>query len=114
MTATPPPPDDRQWPSNGYCRIAAWSTPGPSRRLIEVISNRLMQMELESFTGAAHGERSPARIAAVHMPVGSLAGNHATRVLSTGKEPSLGQNARSGDRLSTDAVGPEAATRRRT
>jgi transposase-like protein len=30
--------------------------------MIEVISNRLMQMEVESLTGAAHGERTPARI----------------------------------------------------
>jgi transposase-like protein len=28
------------------------------REMIEVISNRLMQMEVESLTGAAHGERS--------------------------------------------------------
>ena len=32
------------------------------REMIEVISNRLMQMEVEALTGAAHGERSAARI----------------------------------------------------
>jgi transposase-like protein len=32
------------------------------REMIEVISNRLMQMEVESLTGAAHGERSASRI----------------------------------------------------
>lgn len=32
------------------------------REMIEVISNRLMQMEVEGLTGAAHGERSAARI----------------------------------------------------
>lgn len=31
------------------------------REMIEVISNRLMQMEVEGLTGAAHGERSLAR-----------------------------------------------------
>jgi transposase-like protein len=31
------------------------------REMIEVISNRLMQMEVESLTGAGHGERSAAR-----------------------------------------------------
>jgi transposase-like protein len=31
------------------------------REMIEVISNRLMQMEVERLTGAAHGERSAAR-----------------------------------------------------
>ena len=31
------------------------------REMIAVISNRLMQMEVENLTGAAHGERSAAR-----------------------------------------------------
>jgi transposase-like protein len=31
------------------------------REMIEVISNRLMQMEVEGLTGAAHGARSPER-----------------------------------------------------
>src|SRR5262245_32999208 len=31
------------------------------KEMIEVISNRLMQMEVESLTGAAHGERSATR-----------------------------------------------------
>lgn len=31
------------------------------REMIEVILNRLMQMEVESLTGAAHGERSAVR-----------------------------------------------------
>jgi putative transposase len=31
------------------------------REMIEVISNRLMQMEVEGLTGAAHGERSASR-----------------------------------------------------
>ena len=31
------------------------------REMIEVISNRLMEMEVEGLTGAAHGERSPSR-----------------------------------------------------
>ena len=31
------------------------------REMIEVISNRLMQMEVEGLTGAGHGERSASR-----------------------------------------------------
>src|SRR5262249_19384492 len=31
------------------------------REMIEVISNRLMEMEVEGLTGAAHGERSATR-----------------------------------------------------
>jgi transposase-like protein len=31
------------------------------RQMIEVISNRLMEMEVEGLTGAAHGERSATR-----------------------------------------------------
>jgi transposase-like protein len=30
--------------------------------MIEAISNRLMQMEVEGLTGAAHGERSASHI----------------------------------------------------
>jgi putative transposase len=32
------------------------------REMIEVISNRLMEMEVEGLTGAAHGERSATRV----------------------------------------------------
>ena len=32
------------------------------REMIEVISNRLMEMEVEGLTGAAHGERSVTRV----------------------------------------------------
>ena len=32
------------------------------REMIEVISNRLMQMEVEGLTGAGHGERSASRV----------------------------------------------------
>ena len=31
------------------------------REMIEVISNRLMEMDIEGITGAAHGERSASR-----------------------------------------------------
>ena len=32
------------------------------KEMIEVISNRLMEMEVEGLTGAAHGERSVTRV----------------------------------------------------
>ena len=36
------------------------------REMIEVISNRLMQMEVEGLTGAGHGERSATASAMIH------------------------------------------------
>ena len=32
------------------------------REMMAYVANRIMDLEVENFTGAAHGERSPARI----------------------------------------------------